>query len=100
MPGGSWPAFPSGGLRGLFLLGRLSRRARSSDAAIGVSAGVLMIVWMTTSPSWPDSLAALRSPFHPNVIIVIGTVTVWSVGVLLGSILGVRSANRSSRLDV
>jgi len=59
-----------------------------------------MIVWMTTSPSWPDALAALRSPFHPNLIIVIGTVTVLSVGVLAGSILGVRSTNRTTRLDV
>jgi SSS family solute:Na+ symporter len=62
----------SGGMLGLFLLGRLSRRARDVPARIGVGAGVLTILWMTLST---------RSPFHPNLIIVIGTLMILLVGV-------------------
>jgi SSS family solute:Na+ symporter len=62
----------SGGMLGLFLLGRLSRRARDVPARIGVGAGVLTILWMTLST---------RSPFHPNLIIVMGTLMVLLVGV-------------------
>ena len=70
----------SGGMLGLFLLGFLSRRATSAHAAAGVVAGVVVILWMTLSPAWPDSMAALRSPFHPNLIIVFGTLTILGVG--------------------
>jgi SSS family solute:Na+ symporter len=63
----------SGGMLGLFLLGFLSRRARSAQAAAGVSAGVAVIVWMTF----------FRTPFHNNMIIVLGTLTVLAVGLSL-----------------
>jgi SSS family solute:Na+ symporter len=72
----------SGGMLGLFLLGRLAPRARSRDAATGVVAGVLVILWMTWSPSWPDSMAAFRSPFHNNLIIVVGTLVILLVGLV------------------
>ena len=69
-----------GGMLGLFLLGRLSSRARSADALAGVGAGVVVILWMTFSPGWPDALATFRSPFNSNLIIVFGTLTVLGVG--------------------
>ena len=72
----------SGGMLGLFLLGRLSRRARGQDAALGVAAGVLIILWMTLSPSWTGSWASLRSPFHSNLFIVFGTTAVLAVGAI------------------
>jgi SSS family solute:Na+ symporter len=63
----------SGGMLGLFLLGYLSRRPRSWHAAAGVAAGVAVILWMTF----------FRTPFHSNLIIVLGTVAVILVGFLL-----------------
>ena len=68
----------AGGMLGLFLLGLISRRANNSGALAGVIAGVLMICWMT----FPDHLPeALRSPFHAHMITVIGTLTIFGVGV-------------------
>jgi SSS family solute:Na+ symporter len=70
----------SGGMLGLFLLGLLSRRARSIHAAAGVAVGVLLILWMTFSPTWTGVLADWRSPFHANLIIVIGTLAILGTG--------------------
>lgn len=68
----------AGGLLGLFLLGLISRRANNADALAGVIVGVLVICWMT----FPDHLPeALRSPFHAHMIMVIGTLTIFGVGV-------------------
>ncbi len=71
----------SGGILGLFLLGFISAKAKSKSAAIGVICGVLVISWMSLSRfvftgSWSD----LRSPFHNNLTIVLGTITVLFVG--------------------
>jgi len=75
----------SGGLLGLFLLGIMSRRATSRHAATGVIAGLVVIAWMTLSPQWSKELTAynlnwLASPFHDNLIIVVGTLTILLVG--------------------
>lgn len=67
----------AGGMLGLFLLGLISRRANNAGALVGVMVGVLVICWMT----FPDQLPeALRSPFHAHMITVIGTVTIFGVG--------------------
>ncbi len=75
----------SGGLLGLFLLGLISRRAGNFAAITSVTLGVLVILWLTFSPSehWPESLAPLRSPFHNLLVTVIGTLTVLVTGFLL-----------------
>ncbi len=75
----------SGGIVGLFLLGLISRRADNPTAVTAVILGVLVILWMTVSTTayWPSSLAALRSPFHGFLVIVIGTLTILLVGLLL-----------------
>ena len=70
----------SGGMLGLFLLGFLSARAGSAQAAAGVVAGVAVILWMTFFPT----------PFHNNLIIVIGTLTVLAMGFGL-SVVGRRA---------
>ena len=68
----------AGGMLGLFLLGLISRRANNAVALAGVIVGVLVICWMT----FPDQLPeALRSPFHAHMITVIGTLTIFGVGV-------------------
>ncbi|HEX2100630.1 MAG TPA: sodium:solute symporter [Candidatus Synoicihabitans sp.] len=71
-----------GGTLGLFLLGFLSRRASARAAAIGVAAGVLLILWMTLSPRWAALPAEWRSPFHGFLIIVFGTAAILLVGSL------------------
>ncbi len=82
----------SGGMVGLFLLGMISRRAGNPAAATAVVAGLLVIVWMVVSPTghWPEALAALRSPFHNFMIIVVGTLVILLVGLLVGQFTGRR----------
>ena len=94
----------SGGVLGLFLLGVLSRRATSTHAAIGVSVGATVIAWMTFSPVWKTSLEAnnlgwLVSPFHDNLILVVGTMTVLLVGLAVSrfSVPQTREVRISSR---
>ncbi len=74
----------SGGMLGLFLLAFLSRKVRRIDAAIGVIAGVLVIVWLSLSPLYFTSgnLLAFKSPFHSNLTIVFGTLVIFLVGFL------------------
>lgn len=80
----------AGGMLGLFLLGLISKRANNAGAVIGVVAGLLVIVWMTlpTADLWPEGLAALRSPFHANLIAVIGTLTIFLVGMGASRVFG------------
>jgi solute:Na+ symporter, SSS family len=75
----------SGGMLGLFLLGFISRKVQKIDAAIGVIAGVLVIIWMSLSPVYFDTegLMAFRSPFHSNLTIVIGTLVIFLTGFLI-----------------
>ena len=67
----------AGGMLGLFLLGLISRKADNAAALTGVAIGVLVICWMTFADSFPEYL---RSPLHTNMIIVIGTLTIFLVG--------------------
>lgn len=78
----------SGGIVGLFLLGLLSRRASSGTALAAVGLGLLVIVWMSLSPTthWPAPLAYLRSPFHSFLIVVMGTLTILGAGLLLSAV--------------
>ncbi len=72
----------SGGMLGLFLLGLLCPRANRRSAAIAVPSGLAVILWMTlsTKASWPVALGAFRSPFHPLLVAVVGTLTILVVG--------------------
>jgi len=84
----------AGGMLGLFLLGFISKRANNVSAVIGVVIGLFAITWMTVSPTdlWPESLQFLRSPFHANMITVIGTLSIFLVGILVSRL---RAATRS-----
>ncbi len=86
----------SGGMLGLFLLGLLARRAGNRAAAIGVIAGVVMIAWMTFSPSWTGVAGNWRSPFHTLLIVVISTLTILIVGLFVSWIDLRRRAGRVS----
>ncbi|MEM9015829.1 MAG: sodium:solute symporter [Verrucomicrobiota bacterium] len=72
----------SGGILGLFLLGMIAKRAKNVAAATGVAIGVLVIFWLTASgQGWlPDSL---RPALHGNLTIVVGTLTIFLVGIIV-----------------
>ena len=80
-----------GGMLGLFLLGYLSKRTNNRAAIAGVSAGVLVILWMSLSPKWTGALAAFKSPFHGFLTIVFGTIAVVLVGLLVTAWAGPRA---------
>ncbi len=71
------------GMLGLFLLGIISKQSGNYEALTATIIGILVIVWMTFSGSIPDEYGYLRNPLHINMIIVIGTLTIFLVGVLL-----------------
>jgi SSS family solute:Na+ symporter len=76
----------SGGMLGLFLLGMISRSAGNIEAKLGTVIGILVILWMTFSGMFPEKYEALRNPFHLNMIIVIGTLSIFLTGVLVSSL--------------
>lgn len=76
----------AGGMLGLFLLGIISRRAGNKDAVAGVTAGVLVILWMTFSYLIPEQYDFLKYPLHANMIIVVGTLVIFLVGSLWSSL--------------
>lgn len=80
----------SGGMLGLFLLGYISRKASNIEAATGVIVGVLVICWVSLSPTYfTDGVwVNFRSPLHTNLAIVVGTIAIFVVGFLLGKWLG------------
>ena len=71
---------------GLFLLGFISRRATNAGAAIGATIGVLVILWMTFTPTWmvTDGSAVRSTP----TVTVIGTLSIFLVGLGASRILG------------
>ena len=79
----------SGGMLGLFLLGYISKKAKKTDAVIGVIIGAILISWMSLSPVYFNEgrLLAFRSPFHANLTIVFGTIIIFLVGFILGNLL-------------
>jgi SSS family solute:Na+ symporter len=85
----------AGGLLGLFLLGIISRRAGSGAAAAAVLLGVLVIAWMTFTPLIDAMPPFLRSPLHANMVIVIGTLTIFLAGLALSRVMNGRSPSRS-----
>jgi len=70
----------SGGMLGLFLLGILSRRARSSQAVAGMVVGLLVIIWATFSSKWNLPFA---NGMHGFMTAVIGTLAIFMVGLAL-----------------
>lgn len=73
----------AGGMLGLFLLGIVSRTAGNASAKLATLIGILVIIWMTFSNMIPDEYENLKSPFHVNMIVVIGTLAIFLSGVLI-----------------
>ena len=76
----------AGGMLGLFLLGMISRRAGNHEALTATLIGILVILWMTFSNLIPEQYSFLRNPLHSNMIIVIGTLTIFLVGLFMTSV--------------
>ncbi|PWJ59894.1 SSS family solute:Na+ symporter [Dyadobacter jejuensis] len=71
------------GMLGLFLLGIISRKTKNAEALTATIIGLIVIVWLTFSPNLTDEYAYLRNPLHQNMIMVVGTLTIFLVGMLL-----------------
>lgn len=79
----------AGGMLGLFLLGMISRSAGNAVAKLATLIGILVILWMTFSAFLP---AGWRNPLHMNMVIVVGTLTIFLAGILLSRIRGLQAA--------
>jgi SSS family solute:Na+ symporter len=84
----------AGGMLGLFLLGIISKQTRNHEAIIAIIIGILVILWMTLSPLLPENYGLLRNTLHQNMVIVIGTLTIFLTGILFTKIR-LRSASAS-----
>jgi SSS family solute:Na+ symporter len=73
----------AGGMLGLFLLGIISRRTKNHAALTATIIGIIVILWMTLSNYLPVKYAFLRNPLHKNMVIVVGTLTIFLSGLLL-----------------
>lgn len=71
------------GMLGIFLLGIISKSTRNHQALTAAVIGVLVILWLSLSPMLPDEYGGLRNPFHKNLTIVIGTLTIFLTGTFL-----------------
>lgn len=74
----------SGGILGLFLLGLIVQRAKNVAAATAVTIGVLVIFWLSAAgQGWLPPF--LIPGIHANLTIVIGTLSIFLVGLMLSS---------------
>ena len=73
----------AGGMLGLFLLGLISRQTRNAEALTATIIGVVVILWMTFSGRLSGQYAFLKNPLHKNMVIVIGTLTIFLTGLIL-----------------
>lgn len=81
----------AGGMLGLFLLGLISKQTKSPEALIAVIIGVIVILWMTFSDKIPDDYAYLRIALHKNMVIVVGTLTIFLAGVIITKLKRVKA---------
>ena len=77
----------AGGMLGLFLLGMIAKSAGNAVAKLATAIGILVILWMTFSNLLPDHLSAFRNSLHMNMVIVVGTLSIFLSGVLLGRVV-------------
>ncbi len=80
----------AGGMLGLFLLGIISKRSGNAEAIAGTVVGICVIIWMTFSYLIPEQYGYLRNPLHANMVIVVGTLSIFLTGRLLTCLKGSR----------
>lgn len=76
----------SGGMLGLFLLGYFARSVTRIHAAIAVTVGILVILWLSLSSLLDESWGLLRNPMHANLTIVMGTTVIFLIGFSLAAL--------------
>jgi len=89
----------AGGMLGLFLLGIISRNTKNTEALTATLIGIVVIIWMTFSSQLPDEYAYLRNPLHQNMIMVVGTLTIFLIGLLLTKFKSKANQERDVVLD-
>ncbi len=73
----------AGGMLGLFLLGMISRRTNNHEAFTATIIGIIVILWMTFSRFIPEKYDFMKNQLDNNMIIVIGTLSIFLSGLLL-----------------
>ena len=73
----------AGGMLGLFLLGLISKRSGNMEALAASIIGIILIVWMSLSYLIPDQYSYLKNPLHANMVIVVGTLSIFLSGTLI-----------------
>ena len=73
----------AGGMLGLFLLGIISRHTKNAEALTAVLTGIIVILWMSFSDRITGRYEFLKSPLHKNMVIVVGTLSIFLVGLFL-----------------
>jgi SSS family solute:Na+ symporter len=73
----------AGGMLGLFLLGLISKQTKNAEAITATIIGVLVILWMTFSDSIDAEYSAVKNSLHSNMIIVVGTLSIFLTGILI-----------------
>jgi SSS family solute:Na+ symporter len=77
----------SGGMLGLFLLGYFAKKVENVPAMTGVLIGLLVIIWMSLSPTlFIESWEIYQNPLHNYVTIVVGSLVIFLTGFLLSLI--------------
>jgi SSS family solute:Na+ symporter len=61
----------------------ISRQTRNAEAVTATIIGIVVILWMTFSDRLSGQYEFLKSPLHKNMIIVVGTLTIFLSGLLL-----------------
>ncbi|PWS28796.1 sodium:solute symporter [Pedobacter yonginense] len=74
------------GMLGMFLLGIISRQTKNHEAITATIIGIAVIIWMTFSSLLPPEYEVFRNPLHKNMIIVVGTLTIFLTGIFLTKI--------------
>ena len=76
----------AGGMLGLFLLGFISKKTGNMEAFAATLIGILVILWLSLSSFIPAEYYYLKSPLHANMIIVVGTLSIFLIGSLITKI--------------
>lgn len=79
------------GMLGLFLLGIISKQTGNTAAMTATFIGVLVVLWMTFPSIIPDQYQAFRNGLDVNMTIVVGTLSIFLIGILLGRLKAERS---------
>jgi len=89
----------AGGMLGLFLLGIISKSTKNAEALTATLIGIVVIIWLTFSVQLTDEYAYLRNPLHQNMTMVVGTLTIFLLGLLLTKLKGKEKISREVVLD-